>query len=123
MLQITAETLQSIINVILGFMAHHAMLKASFPSDHRELLYTLNNIANKALEGGQPNKYFAALVATLDAVPDVVQQRGPAQVDMFKTLIAKCLSKLSKLHLSGQVRGASPPLLMTNLDMSHRGAC
>jgi hypothetical protein len=97
-LQIMVETLAKVVQLILTLLANHKALQATFPADAKEILMTLNITASKALEGPQPNKYFAALLLCLAAVPETVQQRGEAQVETYKTLTIKCMTKLTKQH-------------------------
>jgi hypothetical protein len=97
--QITTATLTKVVQTVLTLMSHHRALQATFVSDGKEILYLLNLIASKSLDGPQVNKYFAALLACLVDIPEIVHTRGEVQVECFKTLTVKCLTKLTKQHI------------------------
>lgn len=60
------------------------------------------------------NVVFAALLACLVNMPDVVQQRGPASLHCFRELAVRCLIKLTKqlqLNRDDNVRLVFSPCL------------
>jgi hypothetical protein len=98
LVQLTAQSLIKVVQVILTLMSNHKSLQSNFVAEGKEVLITLNHLASKALDGSDANKCFTALITSLAEVPETVQQRGEGQVDTFKTLVIKCLTKLTKQH-------------------------
>ena len=107
--QLKVETLTDVLICTLSLMSNHKMMLNHFGSraaggtnEGKEMLNLLNSIANKVMDGPQPNLAFGALLRCLGTMPDSVEARGSEAMETYKTLLIRCLSKLTKAHYHHQ---------------------
>jgi cytoskeleton-associated protein 5 len=105
---VSVNTLTHVMQSVLTLMCHYRALQDTFRQEGKGILQLLNMVASKAFLGTRVNDYFACLLRCLVDVPAIVQNRGEPQVECYKNLTVKCLTRLTKQYLG--------PEMNSNLD-------
>jgi cytoskeleton-associated protein 5 len=98
-------------------MCHYRALQDTFRQEGKGILQLLNMVASKAFVGPRVNDYFACLLRCLVDVPPIVRSRGDSQIECYKNLTVKCLTRLTKQYLGPDANGSGLDAAMLLRDL------
>jgi hypothetical protein len=104
--QVDVPATAAIVSEVLAQLSNHRSFQDTFSTGGQELLRIMNVIMGKIMDKALRSTAFAALLACLVDVPDVVQQRGPSSLHCFRELAVRCLIKLTKQLEHSDVRSS-----------------